>query len=950
MFNWPALSQIFSAFPPEEQCRHWPAELLVTTLIANGMAGLALLSIAASILTLVQRTRIPYPGLFIVFSVCLGACGMGRLSGIWATWDGSTWPFALLGILTALSSTAAAVCLRRMMPRLVKAVQGLTLSETRRRMLEDYSDELRAVNGLREKEARDFEAIVSSSSDQIYRLGLDGKFEYTSPAVTKFFGMPKAELTGKGWENLTLDEETHRHLTDCQNDVFHGGREARGSLSVLSLEGLRHFDYLCSPILENGRVIAVTFNFRDVTEKRVFETELVRAYSEMERRVQSRTEELSVSRKRFEDLVNTIDGIVWEADVGQAGFSFVSSQAERITGHSAARWQGEKRFWQSILHPEDLAKITGDRYLQPEKKKDLQTEYRILTADNRILWMRDHIRVIFEHGRAVKMRGIMVDVTEQKKAEIALQKEKELSQQAARVKSDFLANMSHEIRTPLNAIVGMSSLALDCQVDEEARDCLGTVKTAADSLLTLVNDILDFSKIEAGGIRLELSDFRLRSLLKNATDVIQPLAQVKGITLRCEDGTEPGTAVRGDPGRLLQVLLNLLSNAVKFTPKGGEVKLCLKRAADARFRFEIRDNGIGISESSRKELFLPFIQADPSTARKFGGTGLGLSICKRLVGLMGGVIDLDSMPGQGSTFWFELPLAAAHSEIDSLEEEDETGGGAPASRSNARVLVADDNPANQKVILRLLEKLGYSPEVVTNGREALAAFENRHFDLVLMDCQMPEMDGYEATRRIRATEQSTSRAGHTPVVALTAHALSGDRDKCREAGMDDYLSKPVTLRELARATSRWTKRAPRLAEAAPSASTEAGSQIDPILNMSYLKNLEQLNAPGKSDIIRELAVIFLESGAEKLAALRGAAAKGETESVRFGAHSLKSTCHNVGAVRSAKVCGELEELAERANAQGFAEKSEFLLKRLEKEILDAKAELARLLRVRDEAA
>ena len=452
----------------------------------------------------------------------------------------------------------------------------------------------------------------------------------------------------------------------------------------------------------------------------------------------------------------------------------------------------------------------------------------------------------------------------------------------------------------------MSSLALDLPLEAEARDCLDTVKTAADSLLSLVNDILDFSRIEAGGIRLELSDFHLRSLQKNALDVIQPLATAKNIRLVPAQSAALSSAVRGDPGRVLQVLLNLLGNAVKFTPKGGEVSLFFGEAAPGRFRFRVRDSGIGVEDQVRGALFRPFSQADASTARKFGGTGLGLSICKKLVGLMQGEIGFESEPGKGSEFWFEIPLAAAETALDALEEEVEPA--APAARASARVLVADDNPANQKVILRLLEKLGYAPEMVTNGREALEACRARRFDLVLMDCQMPEMDGYEATRKIRTLP---GQAGRTPVIALTAHALAGEREKCRAAGMDGYLSKPVSLHELGRAMARYTR---------------AGGESP--LDKKYLESLSQLNSPGKPDILGELAAIFVETGPAKLAAIREAMKNGAADKLRFEAHSLKSTCHNVGAVRAARLCGELEALAEKEkDLTGI----ELLVARLERE-------------------
>jgi PAS domain S-box-containing protein len=924
----------------------WAAGLPSASVTINALTGLALLSIAGGVITLVRRTRIPYPGLFVIFAVCLASSGAGRLVAAWVCRTPQPLSITLVGILAALSAAVAAVSLRRMMPRLVKAVQGLTLSETRRRMLEDYSDELKAVNKLREREARDFEEIVASSSDQIFRLDAEGRFVYVSPAVTKFFGLSKTELAGKSWGSIPLDDETRRLLLSSQDEVFRTGQEIRGSLSLPSPDGTRHFDFLCSPITETFRVTAVTFNFRDVTEKRVFETELVRAYSEMERRVQQRTEELSASQKQFQDLVNTIDGIVWEADVGRPGFTFVGSQAERITGYPSSKWLGEPRFWQRILHPEDLAKITGDRYLYPEQKKDLQTEYRILTSDDRVRWMRDHVRVIFENDRPTKMRGIMVDVTEQKKAEEALQEEREVSLRAARVKSEFLANMSHEIRTPLNAIVGMSSLALECRVDHEARDCLSTVKTAADSLLMLVNDILDFSKIEAGGVRLELSDFRLRTLVKNAMDVVQPMAAGKKIELRTQPSPKLESCLRGDPGRLQQVLLNLLSNAVKFTPEGGLVSISVAETSRGTFRFEVRDTGIGIAPSVQAALFTPFTQADTSTARKFGGTGLGLSICKRLVELMNGRIGLDSVENQGSTFWFELPLAAAQSTVDVLDEPETPLAG----NAGARVLVADDNPANQKVIRRLLEKLGYAAEVVTNGREALTAIRDRRFDAVLMDCQMPEVDGYEATRRLRQLEPP---GAHLPVIALTAHALAGDREKCGEAGMDDYLSKPVAIRDLGRALARWTRKSPRSAETPPLALApppdEGAAEGEPVLDRDHLETLESLNGHGKSDILIDLARIFFDTAETKLATIRSAAMAGALDQTRFESHSLKSTCFNVGAARLAKVCGEIENLAESGAPDTFAERRELLLRRLEKEASLARAELRGLLESRQAA-
>jgi two-component system, sensor histidine kinase and response regulator len=617
-----------------------------------------------------------------------------------------------------------------------------------------------------------------------------------------------------------------------------------------------------------------------------------------------------------------------------------NSGAEKIKGYKAHEIMG--RHFSCFYTAEDQQRKHPERELELAKLDGQYKEegWRV-RKDGSMFWATVLITALYDDsGQLRGFAKVTRDITEKKRMEEELLQARDAALESVRLKSEFLANMSHEIRTPMNGVIGMTGLLLDTELTEDQRDFAETIRQSGEALLSIINDILDFSKIEAGKLQFETLDFDLIATVEGAVEMLAERATAKQIELASLIRRDVPIALRGDPGRLRQVLTNLISNAIKFTARGEVIVRVEKESESAErvvLRFTVRDTGIGISEAAQQKLFQAFSQADGSTTRKFGGTGLGLAISKQLVGLMEGQIGVNSQPGEGATFWFTATFdkqltesssvinmagldglrvlivddnatsrtilshqvdawgmlheeaASATTALEILREaarqespfdvaildlmmpvmdgfdlaraikSDETisathlilltsygqpGHGAIArevgiechltkpvrlsqlynclievmSRSSIAtpvdlkqvstltltddgplsdklILVAEDNVVNQKVAVRHLRKLGYRADSVANGREAVEALSRIPYDLVLMDCQMPEMDGYEATEEIRRLEGPEK---HTFIVALTAHALEGDRERCIAAGMDDYISKPIKPKDLER--------------------------------------------------------------------------------------------------------------------------------------------------------
>jgi signal transduction histidine kinase len=474
---------------------------------------------------------------------------------------------------------------------------------------------------------------------------------------------------------------------------------------------------------------------------------------------------------------------------------------------------------------------------------------------------------------------LLHDVTDARRTEAALQ-------DASRARADFLARMSHEIRTPMNGVIGLSGLLLQTPLDDRQRDYARGVRQSAQSLLRVVNDVLDFSRVDAGRLSLEISDFEPRKTIAEAIDLVRPEAQAKGLTLRVETDADVPFTVAGDAGRLRQVLINLLGNAVKFTA-AGEVVVRLGRepspADDIALRIAVTDTGIGIAPDALPRIFQPFAQAETTTASRYGGSGLGLAICQQLVELMGGRIQVQSEPDRGSTFTFTVVTSrpsGAHAVDTSGAADAETE---PVRRWSGRALVAEDNPVNQLVIVQMLEARGVIADVAATGVEAVDAWSRVPYDLVLMDCRMPEMNGYEATREVRRREEG---ARHTPIVAMTADALAADRRRCLDAGMDEHLAKPVGARELDAVLARF------LAPAGPR---------EPAIPARVLDDTRAAMGAGFAVVVDR----YLDDARSAMEALRAAASRRDHQAIADLAHRIKGSSGVVGARRMAQLCQHL---------------------------------------------
>jgi PAS domain S-box-containing protein len=658
-----------------------------------------------------------------------------------------------------------------------------------------------------------------------------------------------------------------------------------------------------------GQAVSITGAIIDITERKSSEAAMLELESRLERAVHGTSDAL------WE----------WETDTGEM---WIAPRFRDLTGYAERDpLPSTEAEFESHLHPEDRQRVSESARLHLKDGSPHDVEARLRRKSGEYEWVR--VRGVAEaagESPRRRMSGSIQLITEKKRTELALIEATNAAASANRAKSEFLANMSHEIRTPMNGVIGMTQLLADTRLSAAQREYVEVIRTSGETLLALINDILDVSKIEAGHMDLEAIDIDLRSIVAETVSTLGVQAAAKGLALRASVGPDVPSAVRGDPVRLRQVLFNLIGNSMKFTQEGTiALEVELESADDVRalVRFSVRDTGIGIPTDRLDRLFKSFSQVDSSTTRHYGGSGLGLSIVKQLAELMGGTVGVESEVGRGSVFWLTalFELASESHQIRNRPAKTEAPRAAAAARpfAGAHVLVVEDNEVNQKVAQRYLEKLGVTCDLARNGREAIEVWHKGNYDLILMDCQMPVMDGLQATREIRGQERHGKRI---PIIALTANALASDRDNCLAAGMDEHLGKPLELAKLEACLAQFLAgRNPQPIDASksldPASATSPPAAPPPAapVDLAALRDIVGDDA----EFQRELIDTFIASGDATLAQIVAALDASDFASVRKSAHSLKGASANIRAQPLSAAARLLESQAASQNATACRE-------------------------------
>lgn len=660
--------------------------------------------------------------------------------------------------------------------------------------LEMQNEELRQAQQRLEKSSRRYFALFDLSPTPYFVLRPSSEIVEVNFTAVRLIGLARKMAIGRVFTSFVEGVFLGRYqnyieaiLHDREPDVIEINLRqsaSRRSRTVLLTGQIIE--------IEQGQEPLLLVSCEDVTERRQAERSL------------------RESEARFQNLAEVLPVAVFRTDA-EGRVTYANRLWGTLTGRKDA--ECESLLWFDVVHGSERNRVREQWNAITESAATMRTEFRLNRPDGGGHWVLCQVRAEYTpRGERIASVATLTDIEARKKIEQELVAAKEEAVRANRAKSDFLSLVSHEIRTPLNSVLGCSSLLVKTGLDEHQRGLLEIIEYGGETLLELINNILDLSKIEAGRIDLEEAPFSPWHCLRDVVKLLSAKAREKKLDLRVKESADVPACILGDQARVRQVLINLIGNALKFTHEGHvEARMLVRRAegeGDPRLLcFEIEDTGVGMTPAQLQGIFTPFSQADASTSRRFPGTGLGLAICKQISGALGGGVTVQSEPGTGSTFTFTLPLketeadgvcCAGHDEP--LPVDDPVVRHQP---EKLRILVADDVVHNQIVMVAMLKQLGYAPQAVGDGQAAVEAVRGRPFDLIFMDVRMPVVDGFRATEKIRALESENTAASAAYIIALTADALQTDKERCIEAGMNDYLAKPLRLGDLRACMDRY---------------------------------------------------------------------------------------------------------------------------------------------------
>ena len=769
--------------------------------------------------------------------------------------------------------------------------------------IQDITQRKETERALAQSEQR-YRAVVEDQTELVCRFRLDGIVNFVNEAYCRYFGRTREELEGSSYFPYLPEDEVApaiEYLSTLGPDNPVSTRRHR----VIAASGEVRWQEWTSRAMfdDQGNVVEFQGVGRDVTD------------------IKRAEEALRRSELKYRTVAQFTSD--WEFWLGPDWrFEYLSPSCRHISGYSAQDFLEKPELFLDIIHPGDRENVRDTVTFSLRESSPGAVDFRITRRDHKTRWLSlVYQPVSGPDNELLGLRGSLRDITDRKHLEAELLEAKAQAEAASQAKSEFLANMSHEVRTPISSILGIVEMAMDTETDPARRENLEMMRYSARSLLGIVNDILDFSKIEARKLAIEPEDFDLRAMLEQTVRIFRAQARTQGLDLTLSVDPATPARVRGDPNRYGQVLRNLLSNALKFT-QSGSVDVAVSPGGQGfplTLLCHVTDTGVGIAKQDQPGLFQVFNQVDSSFSKRYRGTGLGLAISRRLVEMMGGTIGVRSEPGRGSVFTFSVRFDAPSGEEAAHELPEAV---IPVRTDGAkRILLAEDNELNQRFLKHFLIKHGFEPVVVSNGREVLETLAKEHVDAVLMDVQMPEMDGLEATLRIREGMDGVLDPD-VPIVALTAYAMATDRERFLDAGMDDFVAKPVDEKAMVAALQRVTYGTAPDGEPVAGAAGEVPADMgqgDPPLD------LDTLLSRYRPAFVREMLDLFVELAEPRMGELRRAVSDGDLKVVEDVAHALAGTG---GTIRAFEVIDTARRL-QRAALDGEQDHCPLLLEELE---------------------